>query len=158
MEGRETQNFLKSQSLYRGRAQNFQSLGGSSGVGIFQVPEPRVKLGIFPSPKAHIDMGVPNPIYRHISSLYRHISFIFLQFSTNFFIFSTLFFHIFDIFHLIFDIFLHIFHKFLHIYYIKEFPNVTSLRPNDGGREGVLTRFSDSGLGFEKKEEGGGTP
>jgi len=29
-------------------------------------------FGIFPSPKAHIDMGVPNPIYRHIPSYFSH--------------------------------------------------------------------------------------
>ena len=89
--GRGAQHFFKSQSMYRGRAQNFsksQSLGGGSGMELpefFQVPEPRRKLGrgILPSPKAHIKgensefsqvppMGVPNPIYRHISS-YFHI-------------------------------------------------------------------------------------
>jgi len=56
-----------------------QSPGRSSGVEFFQVPRliergrfrnfssPRdymkAVLGIFPSPKVHLDKGVPNPIY-----------------------------------------------------------------------------------------------
>ena len=40
----------------------------------------KVVLRIFPSPKAHIDMGMPNPIYWHIS-LY---SFIFLNIASYF--------------------------------------------------------------------------
>ena len=73
------------------------------GRGIFPSPRDYMKvvLGISPSPKTHIDMGVPNPIYidifLHIFDIILHISHIFS--------------HIFDIFLHIFDICLHIFHK-----------------------------------------------
>ena len=97
----EAWNFSKSQGLYKGGE-----------IGIFPSPRNYMKavLGTFLSPKAHTDMGVPNPIYRRISS--------------TSFLFSTYFF-----------IFLYIFHIFLHIYYIKEFPNVTS---SGGWRGNVL--------------------
>ena len=84
MEG-ETQHFFKSQSLYKpiieaeleifpnpraqeeARAWNFSKSQGSYKEGefvIFPRPKDYIKtvLAIFPSPKAHIDMGVPNPI------------------------------------------------------------------------------------------------
>ena len=99
-------------------------------------------LGIFPSLKARIDMGVSNPIYWHISShsfifltyffIFFTYSFIFSTYSVIFpsysyiiltyslifltysFIFSTYSFIIFHIFHIL----LHIFRFFLHIFHI----------------------------------------
>ena len=72
--GGETGIFLSPKAYIEGESSDFsksQSLKESSevGRGIFQSPRAYMKavLGIFPSPKAHIDTGVPNPIYRHIS-------------------------------------------------------------------------------------------
>ena len=67
------------------------------------------EIGIFPSPEVHIHMGVPNPLYRHISS-YSFIfwTYFFILFST----YSFIFLHIVSYFH----IFLHIFDIFLHIF------------------------------------------
>jgi len=61
----EDRNFSKSQSPYKGGE-----------FGVFPSPRDYMKavLRIFPSPKTHIDMGVPNPIYWHISSYFPDIS------------------------------------------------------------------------------------
>jgi len=85
-------NFSMSQGPYKGGE-----------FGVFPSPKDYMKavLRIFPSPKTHIDMGVPNPIYWHISSY----SFIFSTY-------SYIFLHIFVIFLHIFNIFLHIFGLF----------------------------------------------
>ena len=51
-------DFEKSQSLYTGEEipSYFSHISTCfSHIGIFQVPEPRVKLGIFSSPRAHIE-------------------------------------------------------------------------------------------------------
>ena len=72
------------------------------------------KIGIFPSFKVHIDVGVPNPIYRHISSYSFIFSTYFFVFFTYLFIFSTSTYFFIYYRHISF-IFLHIFDIFLHI-------------------------------------------
>ena len=71
---------------------------------------------------AHIIMGVPNPIYRHISSYFFIFSTYFFIFSRYFFIFLVYFFILFFTYSFIFSTYSIIFPSyFLHIYYINEF-------------------------------------
>ena len=72
-------NFSKSQGPYK-----------EEGFGIFPSPRDYMKavLGIFLSPKAHINMGVPNPIILTYLFIFLHIFHIFLHIlDINFFIF-----------------------------------------------------------------------
>ena len=106
----------QSQSLYRGRAWNCsksQSLERSSGMELFQVPEPRVKLRIFPSPRDYM-MEEPVGLFpnsrTYMGGAKSNISTYFFKFIHDIFL------HIFDIIFLhIFQIFLHVFHIFLPI-------------------------------------------
>ena len=88
MEAR-TWHFSMSQGPYRG--------GEIEGeIGIFPSPRDCMKavLGIFSSPKAHVDVGVSDPIYWHISSysfIFSIYSFIFSTYSFIFLAYSFIF-------------------------------------------------------------------